>query len=139
MRDRDGMRARETGRETVVGARRRALQHATFTKRQTSMLFSMQGRTTERASPTFSRPELRSLSSPRLQIKTIHVVYRSEIRPHVLANFATFSTVFRVYDLAEMDVTNVISPVIRARYTRACVCIYIYIYMHELSVANGRC
>ena len=51
MRDRGGMCERETGRETVDGARRKVLQHATFTKRQTSMLFSMQGRTIERGLP----------------------------------------------------------------------------------------
>lgn len=51
MRDRGGMCERETDRETVDGARRKVLQHATFTKRQTSMLFSMQGRTIERGLP----------------------------------------------------------------------------------------
>lgn len=57
MRDRGGMCERETDRETVDGARRKVLQHATFTKRQTSMLFSMQGRTIERGT-LHSRPEL---------------------------------------------------------------------------------
>ena len=128
MRDRDGVRERETGRETVDGARKRVLQHATFTKRQTSMLFSMQGRTTERGSPTFSRPELSSLSlspSPpapfRLQIKTVHVVCRSESRPRYF-----FDNVG--HDLAETNVTNVISPGdTNAIHARARV------YIHELS------
>lgn len=64
----DDLRATGTNGVTVDGARRKPIEHATFAKRQTSMLFSMQGRTTERGLPTLPSPGCRLSSTWKLEL-----------------------------------------------------------------------
>lgn len=76
---------RRTSAKDGDGRRRenqRELEHATFTKRQTSMLFSVQGRMTESGLPTLRRDLSYSL---KLERSLGNAIYRFSIVPWIPA------------------------------------------------------